>query len=154
MQYEKLYSVIYALHQICKSYEIKEPTYIFQNESGIFKGSPLLIEQDQVVYKTIYNDIYDPIQSFAVSSTNSNAFKFNQHIRSTNVWQHIQKLTSDPEFLFKYLSDSFDNFSCNQTNQKFDRKMYNIHFLDKKVDLPFINVSESIELLSIINTDE
>ena len=54
--------------------------------------------------------------------------------------------------LFEYVSDQYDLYETEATNDIFDRKMYGVRFLDKQLDLDFMYVDEEIKLLSIFDS--
>ncbi|WP_062532365.1 hypothetical protein [Jeotgalibaca dankookensis] len=151
MKFDKIFSVMFVMERISKSPSMAPFSFVFQNETGIFTAKPFLTEGGLIKYTFLDDQLYFPFVTDEVAAVRDcRAISFfdylmaNSEIRNT-----INQLLKNPMGLFEFLSDECDSFDSEKTNEKFDRKMYNVVFLDKDLNLDFIYVDEEIKLLSI-----
>lgn len=156
MKFEKLFSVVYVLERVVKSKGLNPPTYIFQNDTGLFSANPFIIEKGLLKYSFINDSYVYPHGTNEIAASDCHATEFFKDLSSSgskhNRWPTISSMADNLPALFEYISDQYDLYESENTNKIFSRKMYSVNFLDKELALDFIYVDEEIKLLSILDS--
>lgn len=156
MTFEKMFSVIYVLETVAKHKKLNTPTYVFQNEAGIFSAKPFIVEDGLLQFSYVNESYLYPFGNNEISAVDSHANEFFKALSSSgsqfNRWPTITSMSDNISALFEYVSDQYDLYETEATNDIFDRKMYGVRFLDKQLDLDFMYVDEEIKLLSIFDS--
>ena len=144
---------MYFLERITQTHDLEMPVVIFKDTVGIFTAKPFIADGKTIEYSYVDDHSHFPYRLNEVSATDCHATAFFEALSASgsphNKWGTIKYMFENLPILFDYVSDQYDEYESEKTNQRFDRKMYDVTFLDKNLNLDFIYVKEDVEILSI-----
>lgn len=152
MKFNKFFSIAYVMNRLQRMHKIPDYSFVLQDKSGFYTALPFLVINNLEKYEGFNEDYWEPTFQDEIYAVDCHAVTFYKYLTTHNqegTWQVISLLLATPNYLFDYLSDKFDSFESEKTNDYFKKKLYNVSYLDKDLNFDYVYANDDLNILSI-----